>query len=230
MTDEKTRTLEDFGILLAVPQCIHPKEKRYPEIKEPGKIQQVIIDHIKTNCRFERASVPGLAEPPRGRLGTLRTEFQLSTVKKLCGNVLDEPIIEAINDLVGSGRLIILHAGIRKFMRPTDLYFDCEFATCMKSNYPREEYDILRFYPLEPLSQTEIKKRSAVILDVTAHIQKIRERRDAYFRQEHGDRGNEIEIEKQIRAEERAVRIEEHKALMANLNKNKAPEQPDIKI
>ena len=64
---------------------------------------------------------------------------------------------------------------------------------------------------------------------MTEHVQKIRAERDAHFKEEFGDRGNELAIEREIDRENAEIRREEHKALMANLDKNKAPEQPDIK-
>ena len=156
-------------------------------------------------------------------------DFKLSEILKKCGlgGNFDNLVFEAIDGLIESGKLVFMYAGIKQFMNFRDIFFTAEFAAALKSNYPLNTFNVLRFYPLEPLSQAEIKKRSAVILSVTEHVQKIRAERDAHFKEEFGDRSGEAAIEKETLAEEREIRRQEHHSKLALLDIGKNAEIPE---
>lgn len=229
--EEKTRSLESLGIEIFVQSCIHERPQRIKETRDIDEISKRILQHVKTNATFFKCSVPGLYESYRDNAGVLRSDFKLSEILKKCGlgGNFDGLVFEAIDGLIESGKLVFMATSIRKFMNFRDIFFSCEFAHAMKSNYPREEYDILRFYPVEPLSKAEREKRSAIILNVTEHVQIIREKRDRAFKEKFGDRSGEAKIEKEIDRENAQLRRQEYLARMALLGVSKRAEVPDTK-
>lgn len=62
---------------------------------------------------------------------------------------------------------------------------------------------------------------------MTEHVQKIRAERDAHFKEEFGDRGNELAIEREIDRENAEIRREEHLSKLALLDIGKSAEIPE---
>ena len=224
----KEKTIEHYGITERVVSCIHPKKVAvYPELRDPRRIEKAIIGHIKENAVFVKR--PLSTDLPVENSGVLVCDFLLSEIRKICGSSLDELLLKSMDDLASKGKLLFYECSIKKFMHHNDIFFRVEFAEVSKSNYPQIVVRVKRLYFEQPLALAEKKKRGKIILDISKTVEEIRARRDAHLKARFGSRGDEVTIEKEILAENRAVRIQEHKALMANLDKNKAPEQPDIK-
>lgn len=111
------RPIGEYGIVTErVDECILKDDAFiFPEIRDPRKIAEVIVNYIKTNCVFVRREHPAHEESPREMTGILVCDFRLDEIRRKCGlNANDDDLIlSALDWLVNEGKLTIFHLGIR---------------------------------------------------------------------------------------------------------------------
>jgi hypothetical protein len=204
------RTIADYGIELLVPQCIHKESLPVSEIRDVRKIEEVILDHIKTNCVFILRRLKHVEEAPGEMTGLLICDFTLNELRQKCGLSAndDKLILEVMDRLAGKGKLLFLDIGIRHTMNHNDIFFKVVLAVSARTIPPDSVIKVIRYYPAEPLRVSERKGYTTAITDISERVQRIRERRNQRFREQFGWTPNAAEIEKKLFEEDRRAEVE----------------------
>lgn len=200
-----SKLIEEYGIITErVDECIVRDDAFIvPEIRDPRKIAEVIINHIKTNCVFVRREHPACEESPREMTGILVCDFRLDEIRRKCALSAnnDDLIIAAMHRLADEGKLVVFDLGMRGHaMDHNDIFFASCFAEVVKSNPPDSVTKVLRFYPEKPLTKAEQNERPNAIRNISERVRKIREHRDAMFRERFGWR--DLDLENKLRRED----------------------------
>jgi hypothetical protein len=204
------KTIESYNITEKIPVCLVRDRGPVPETREPKEIAERVLDHIKENAVFYRRFIPGIYEKAHEMSGVLIAEITLDQCRKLCGlNANDDALIlEVLEKLARSGRLVFSKLETRRNLHFNDIHFEVEFCQVTKTTPPDEKIFVHRFYPEAPLKSSELKRRPESILDLRNRVEGIRRRRDQHFRREFGWNPRTAEIERAMAKEDREAATE----------------------
>jgi len=192
------------------------QERKPLRVEDPKEIEKIVLTNAKANSYFVRHELPGVFVDQFEEAGLIFSEFLLSDVRGWCGlDERDDDLILGVLDYIAKkGKLKFFSIFIDRNTHYTDMTFKVETGRAIRSfkGLDAPKFTTVRYYSEEPMTKKEMKEPHT-ILDVEQQVQQLRRRRDEYFKKQFGW-SREAEIEKELRAIDRAAELELRRAVM----------------